>query len=413
MSKIIFYLVKEKKNKDGLYPIRMHVLFNNKQVKISTGTRALEKHWDQKTQKIKEPKENEPYNFYAEYNDKLRDYRQKAEDIFVYEFKINRSIEKLTKEKFKKYWGESDLKLSKGVLDAYDEFIKVNGPVKAERTITGYQTCRNFLENFVKYTGYELHFKTLDLDFFESFRSYAFEVKEISDNYFAGLIAKLKVFLSWALEKRYHDSLEYKKFQAPERPKTIVVLYEDELFKFYRHKFEKKKWERVRDVYCFACFTGLRFSDIRDLKREHIIGDEIQKVIVKTKEFQRIPLNKFAKEILMKYKDLIPGPFPRISFQKFNEYLKEAAEAAEINSDVVVVTYKGGKPEQEIVKKHQLITSHTARKTFTTNSLIFGMSESSVKKITGHKKDQNFQKYVRLAENYLKDEVKNTWDKRK
>ena len=216
--------------------------------------------------------------------------------------------------------------------------------------------------------------------------------------------------MNWAMDRGYHNNHAFKTFKAPERPKEIICLYKDELFQLYNHNFENKRLERVRDFYCFGCFTGLRFSDLIDLKREHIKGDEIQKVIVKTREFSRIPLNKFALEILKKYQEIMPGPLPKISQQKFNQYIKECCEIAGLDSPVVVTKYSGGKVIQETFPKHQLITSHTARKTFTTNSLIFGMNEAVVKKITGHKKEENFRRYVNLAEDYIKEASNDAWN---
>ncbi|MTI19400.1 site-specific integrase, partial [Fulvivirga sp. RKSG066] len=61
--------------------------------------------------------------------------------------------------------------------------------------------------------------------------------------------------------------------------------------------------------------------------------------------------------------------------------------------------------------KHRLITSHVARKTFVTNSLIFGMKELVVRNITGHKKESSFKKYVKIADDVKKSEMDNTWGK--
>jgi integrase len=144
---------------------------------------------------------------------------------------------------------------------------------------------------------------------------------------------------------------------------------------------------------------------LRDLKRDHVKDDEIQKTIVKTRQFLKVPLNQFAKEILAKYRDHPHGPLPKISSQKLNDYIKEACKDADIDTLVMVTNYSGGKLIQETKPKYQLITAHTARKTFATNSLIFGMSETSVKRITGHKKDQSFQRYVNFADQVLKEQV--------
>jgi hypothetical protein len=41
------------------------------------------------------------------------------------------------------------------------------------------------------------------------------------------------------------------------------------------------------------------------------------------------------------------------------------------------------------------------------------MNESVVKKITGHKKDENFKRYIGLAESHIKEQAKTAWDRQK
>lgn len=88
----------------------------------------------------------------------------------------------------------------------------------------------------------------------------------------------------------------------------------------------KKYLERVRDVFLFQCFTGLRYSDVFNLKRSDIKDNHIEITTVKTADSLIIELNKHSKSILYKYKDI---PFendkvlPVITNQKMNEYLKE------------------------------------------------------------------------------------------
>lgn len=63
-------------------------------------------------------------------------------------------------------------------------------------------------------------------------------------------------FLNWATEREYYSGTKHLKFKAPERNIDIIYLTEDELDKRYFHKFENKKLDRVRDVFCLGCYTG-------------------------------------------------------------------------------------------------------------------------------------------------------------
>ena len=164
-------------------------------------------------------------------------------------------------------------------------------------------------------------------------------------------------------------------------------------------------------MYCFSCFTGLRYSDINQLKHEHIKDNIILKKIQKTKQIETIPLNDFAIKILEKNKDLPLNALPHISGQKANKYIKEACKIAEINTPVIKTESRGGKTKELITPKYSLITMHTGRKTFVTNSLILGMNVKAIKGITGHKKDNTFNKYLKIVEDYKKTEMDNTWNR--
>jgi hypothetical protein len=89
----------------------------------------------------------------------------------------------------------------------------------------------------------------------------------------------------------------------------------------------------VRDVFCFSCATSLRYSDLVQLRRDHIRHGAIHKTAEKTSQRLKIRLNVMASAILAKYKDL-KKPLPVISNQKTNQYLKELCALAEINTPI-------------------------------------------------------------------------------
>ena len=225
------------------------------------------------------------------------------------------------------------------------------------------------------------------------------------------MISVLKTFLNWSTEKKYNRLSDYKKFSAKEREKEVIYLTVDELFKLYHHEFDSVKLEHVRDTFCFACFTGLRFGDIKALTSQHIQNGYILKSIEKTKQVNdKLPINKFAQQILDKYQDTIHYPLPVISQQKYNDYIKKCCEEAKIETEITITEYRGSEIKHITKPKHKFITSHVARKTFITNSLILGMKEVVVKSISGHKKEANFRKYVKIAEDVKKNEVDSTWN---
>ena len=296
--------------------------------------------------------------------------------------------------------------------DSFDEFIETNRSSKAEGTIKKYVSTINFIKDFRDYSNYDLSFNNINTDFHERFRDYAFNERNTLNNYFGRLIAVTKTFMNWALERNYHENIEFKKFKTIHNTTEVIYLTMDELMKLYNYEFESKRLEHVRDFYCFGCFTGLRFGDLKKLKHSNVYSDHIRLNIQKTKSIDhKIPLNNFAKAILNKYTDSIYEPLPAISGQKFNEYIKECCEIVKIDTPVNTTRYIGQRRIDNIQPKYKLITSHTARKTFVTNSLVLGMKEMVVRNITGHTDEKSFKRYVEIAEDFKRQEMDNAWNK--
>ena len=85
-----------------------------------------------------------------------------------------------------------------------------------------------------------------------------------------------------------------------------------------------------------------------------------------------------------------------ISNQKFNDYVKTLCEKAEINEMVEVVKYDKGRKVYESSPKYKLISSHTGRRTFITNSILAGIPLPVIQEISGHKKLATLQKYLKI-----------------
>lgn len=295
---------------------------------------------------------------------------------------------------------------------AFDEFLDVCKNHKAKNTLKNYTTVRNFIEDFQNSSKHKIDLELIDYDFFEKLRDYSFKKRNVADNYFVKVISVLKTFMNWAIDKKYCSATDFQKFRTHERETEVIYLTKDELFELYNHTFDSRKLEHVKDTFCFACFTGLRYSDIKTLEKSNIIDGHIIKNIQKTKEVaSKIPISKYAKEILSKYAETAHSPLPRISQQKYNDYIKECCEIVGIDTPTTLVEYRGNQSVQKTLPKHKLITSHVARKTFVTNSLILGMKELVVRSITGHKKESSFRKYVKIADSLKQTEMQNTWDK--
>jgi integrase len=195
----------------------------------------------------------------------------------------------------------------------------------------------------------------------------------------------------------YTSNLQFrhKKFFVTREETDAVYLTEREVVGLYRFDFSNnKRLEQVRDLFVFGCFVGLRFSDFSSVKPENIAkieGDYFIRLITqKTKELVIIPCNPLILDIFNKYKSS-PNHLPKsISNQKFNDYLKIVCRQAGLTETGRLVT----SPEKELC---DCVSSHTARRSFATNYYLQGFPTIDLMKITGHKTEKAFLRYIRVT----------------
>ncbi|KAA6309048.1 Tyrosine recombinase XerC, partial [termite gut metagenome] len=185
--------------------------------------------------------------------------------------------------------------------------------------------------------------------------------------------------------------------------KKVIFLTMEELNRLREYPIpaRKKYLERVRDVFLFCCFTGLRYSDVFNLKRSDVKAGHIEITTVKTADSLLIELNNHSKAILDKYKDI---PFERdkalpvIRNQRMNVYLKELGELCGIDEPVGETYYKGGERIDVVTPKYALLGSHAGRRTFICNALSLGIPAQVVMKWTGHSDYTAMKPYIDIAD---------------
>ena len=405
--KIVFELRKEKIAQNGLIPIQLVVRHNGKRIRKNIGLSVLENHWN--GYRVKPNLKKEPNNNYEIINSELQLIEEKVNKLFLY---LKGNEIPFSVEKFNEIF-ENKEEIIENKFDffiCFEEYIEKGKLTKTPNIIKGQTTVKNYLEAFSKETNSTIAFDKMDDVFFDSLMSYSYQTRKIKQNYFAKIIKVLKSFLSWAVEKNYTQNRDFEKFKATEHDIDIIFLTFEELMHLYNFQFDSDRLSHARDFYCMGCFTGLRFSDLEKLHLANITDEHIILSIQKTKtQNHAIKLNKFAKAILDKYKGTIYEPLPRISSQKFNEYIKECCKLAEINQLFTIHWFVGNKKKSLTQPKYKFITSHTARKTFITNSLLLGMEPKAIKKIANIKKDVVLDKYMKVTKAFTDEQMDKAW----
>ena len=169
------------------------------------------------------------------------------------------------------------------------------------------------------------------------------------------------------------------------------------------HKFKTKSLERVRDVFVFACCTGMRFGELKLIGKHNVKDGSIHLKEEKstTKKPREIPLNSLSEMILRKY----DYQLPLIANQKQNEYIKDVFKDAGYTHDVEKVIVKGKQIIRETMPFHDHISTHTARRTFITMMKRKGKSDKLISKITGHTDLKTLNTYYQVDQEAKREAV--------
>lgn len=282
-----------------------------------------------------------------------------------------------------------------------------------------YQVTFDYLKEYAKFYG-EPDFVDIDLEFYQRFvdflRNYSKKDKEgkivkigLAVNTIGKKVQTLKIFLNDATEQGVNNYQRFKssKFKSLTEESENIYLTKDELKKFYEYDFSSREsLERVRDLFIVGCWTGLRYSDLSQITPDKIKDNLIHIKQRKTGGKVIIPLHYTVREILKKYDGKLPK---QISNQKYNDYLKDAAKIAEINSIFVKTASEKGMNVEKKYKKHELISSHTARRSFCTNAYKDGVPAISIMAISGHRTERSFLKYIKVEPEDHANKVLKMW----
>lgn len=276
-----------------------------------------------------------------------------------------------------------------------DNFIRYSTTTKKWGTVKTYKQTLNRLKKF----NSKLDFEDFDMEFYSAFVQYLRSDGVILDSTIGKHIKCLKAILNEASEQGHNSKFDYKskRFKSFRTEADTIHLSRSEISLIENLNLSKRPGlDRVRDLFLIGCNTGLRFSDLEHLTKDNIVTrDEGQYILIRTQKTEKqvmIPINATVKTIIQKYE----GDIPRaISNQKMNVALKEIGELAGINTTVQITKKRAGMLEKHSHKKYQLITTHTARRSFATNAYLSGVPALAIMKITGHKSESSFMKYIK------------------
>lgn len=385
---LLFYIRRDKTNKKGEAPVFMRLTINGERADASI-KRFIEPHaWNSAKGKANEKcRDGKDLNLYLD-------------AISANILRIQRDFELDKKEVsaqiiLNRYLGkeQSDRHTLMEVFRAHNEKCRaLSGISLAPGTVIRYETTLRLTEEFLQksYQKEDCYLDEVTNQFIEDFEFFLKTVRRCCHNTTSKYLMNFKKIIRIALAKGWMKKDPFAQIRFHLDPVEREFLEKQELKAMLNKAISIPRLAQVRDIFCFCCLTGLAFTDVQQLKEEHLVADIhgkiwIRKARQKTKNMCNIPLLDEAQKILDRYKE---HPYcqthgvllPVCSNQKMNSYLKELADICGIRKN---------------------LSTHCARHTFATLTLASGATIDNVAKMLGHANVNMTRRYAKVLDSSI------------
>lgn len=361
------------KRKSGKFStVRAIVRINGKKYTASTGITVEVADWDAKRERCK----NNP-----ETNAQLEKARTE----------IQQHITKTGLPPPKK---NQTQKTEQTITEAIQEHLrKKQTESTSTHTWRAYTTLIQNLNRYTTETGRKEKYLTdINSKYLEGF--VAWMIQQYTNGHTSKMIGTLK-----AVIRRKIAPEKWQETKAPPpRPADQIYLTTDEIQTIENYQAKPGSMlDKTRDVFLAGYYTALRFSDWKQISNARVQtmnGRQVLQITQqKTKNPTTLPLSDKLRTIIEKY----PNGLPVTSNQRFNKALKILMRTAGITQIIEITEHRGGKTVSLKFEKWELVSSHTARRSFATNAMLAGIPLTEVMKFTGHKSLQAFLQYIRTT----------------
>jgi integrase len=241
-----------------------------------------------------------------------------------------------------------------------------------------------------------LQFDDINKGFYDQFKAFCYGIDENKEkSTFAGFIKDIKSVMNEAKEAGHQSSDGHKaaSFILPSYESDTKALTLAEVDQIHSLDLSANpRMDKVRDLFLIGCYSALRFSNFNNLTIENISEEFIRLKQVKTGDLVTIPIMKRLQKVLDKYEGALPKP---VSNQEFNRVIKEVVKAAGLNYLVKVKSFNGGIERTVSKPLSELVSSHTARRSYATIMFKMNIPAMLIMSATGHKTESSFLKYIK------------------
>lgn len=396
---IRFYLHSVER-RDG-HTVTLSLSWSSQRLLVYLPMRVPKNMWDEKRQQCKPS-----WMKAATYNRKLTTIKKNIEDLF---YSSDKAIYVPTKLEVKQAIGLEPSVKDKTVGETFESLYRLF--LERESLVQNWSnnTKKNLhtvLTDFSRFKK-DCPIESIDDETILAFVSFL-HGEGMSNYSIDSLLRKFRRFMRWAYDNKYvhsdvgfnfkpklHYAFDEPLFLKPEELKRVETCYLPEYLR------------KTRDVFIFCCFSGLRYSDVSQLRKSQVHDDYFEVITEKTNDTLKIELNDHTTAILERYQSL-DGPLalPVLSNQRINAYLKEIGTMAKLDRVVAKTTFLGNERKVEEKPLSELLTFHVARKTFITMALFLDIQPEVFMKWTGHKNFNTLKRYLGVVDKMKEESMK-------
>lgn len=409
------YIIRKNKsavNKDGTSILFLRYTHRGITAYFTTGKRIPLTSWDQEGQRLKKS-----YSGHSTLNMYLSKFKQRIEDI------VNKALfdgieptTRYVRNTYDNLNNKNERKSQKQRRDlSFEEytlhFLEESKRTKKPSTIRSYTDFLNVLDIYKKSRRLrKLQWEDFTMDWYYDFMDFYIYERGANNNTFGKMIKTLKTILNGATDMGCNTNLEFrnKRFKVFQEEVTHIYLSEDEIQRMLKLDLSDNiRRQTIRDLFVIGCYTGLRFGDFKQITEKNISNDRLKIKTQKTGKYVIIPFHPIVKQIMTRYDGQLPRSYCN---NVINNELKLIGQLAGFYENVIQVRTHGTERKEKVYEKWQLISTHCARRSFATNLFKQGFPAISIMKITGHKSDKTFMRYIKVTEDEVASMLEDHWN---
>jgi integrase len=301
-----------------------------------------------------------------------------------------------------------------------EDYIRSKEKKVSKATLSIFNNLKEQLKAFETFRKKKITFDSFDYNFYDSFVDFLtfYYVQKRKKEEHVGLkvntigkaVKQLRIFIKDRVRRKIIPPIDLTDYKIPEEETDAIYLSYEEIGKIYKTNLSSHPHLiEYRDLFVLACLTGLRFSDFSTLRPEDLRRDMLYKKQNKSDHWVVIPLRNEAKQI---FTEQFKEKLPKLTNPEFNRHIKTIGKLAGLGQRITFSHKKGNRDIEVRKPKYEWITTHTARRSFCTNEFLAGTPVKLIMKISGHKNEKDFYKYIRITQEEAAQKMKELWMER-